>query len=133
MLPYRREGFPDPVAVEIQRQHAELLFGRMITEVNAMPLVGSFGWLAVGLGWLWVTYGPHRCRWGRPVPWLALAVLAVVLAAVVVLALVVGSVRLVTFGLAGYLLAYPPLGLLGPPRPAAVGTSKSRDQCRAPW
>lgn len=133
VLPYRREGFLDPVAVEIQRHHADLLFGRMITEVNAMPLVGSVGWLAVRLGWLWVPYGPDRRRRGGPVPWRALAVLAVVLAAVVVLALVVGPLLLGTAGLAFYLLTYLLLGLLGPPRPAAVGPSEGGEQRRAPW
>jgi len=116
VLPYRREGFPNPVPVEIERHHADLLFGRMITEVNAMPLVGSVGWLAVRLGWLWVPYGPDRRRRNGPPPWRALAVLVAVLAGVVLLALVAGPFLLATLGLAGYLLAYFLLGLLGPPQ-----------------
>lgn len=132
VLPYRREGFPDPVAVEIERHHADLLFARMITEVNGMPLVGSVGWLAVRLGWLWVPYGPDRRRRGGPAPWRALAVLAAVVAGGVVLALAVGPLLLATVGLAFYLLAYLLLGLLGPPRPAAVGPSESGHQRRAP-
>ncbi|MFO7630288.1 MAG: hypothetical protein R6W06_12390 [Prochlorococcaceae cyanobacterium] len=109
VLPYRREGFPDPAAVEIERHHADLLFARMITEVNGMPLVGSVGWLAV-----------------------LAAVVAAVVAGVVVLALAVGPLLLATVGLAFYLLAYLLLGLLGPPRSAAVGPSESGHQRRAP-
>lgn len=113
-----RGGGQEPEVVRIQRHHADLLFGRMITVVNQMPLVGFVGWLAVRLGWLWVPYGTHR--WGAPFPWVALAVLLPVLAAALAALLFLGPLKLLSLGTIVYLLAYLILWLAGPPRMQAA-------------
>jgi hypothetical protein len=112
------EGTQDPVT--IPRHLADRLFGRMIATVNRLPVVGVVGWLAVRLGWIWVPYAGKR--WGRPVPWLAFAVLALVLASLVtafVAALTalgpLGPLLLISGVVAGYLLGYLILWLAGPP------------------